>query len=162
VILVATDGSRTAEAAARLARELAAASGERLLFVTVWRELRGDFGIPLHHMIPSLLEIERDWAEGTLAAAAAEAEAAGIDVEAVSRRGEPVEEICAVARRHRPRMIVVGAHGWGRIEGALVGSVSTGVVHHAPCPVLVVPDPDLVRRVEPASIGAHDIPRRER
>jgi hypothetical protein len=33
---------------------------------------------------------------------------------------------------------VVGSHGWGPLKRALFGSVSTGVLHHAKRPVLVV------------------------
>ena len=35
-------------------------------------------------------------------------------------------------------MIVVGARGMGAVKGALLGSVSQHVIHHARCPVLVV------------------------
>jgi nucleotide-binding universal stress UspA family protein len=38
-------------------------------------------------------------------------------------------------------MIVVGAHGWGAVKRLVFGSVSLGVLHEAPCPVLVAPAP---------------------
>jgi nucleotide-binding universal stress UspA family protein len=136
-ILVPTDGTESARAAMRVAFELARASGDPLLFVTVWRELRGDFGLPL----PFTAEVERDWARETLAAAAAEAEAADLEAETVSRHGSPADEICAVARERGVRMIVIGSHGFGPLAGAIFGSVSSGVLDHAPCPVLVVPEP---------------------
>ena len=60
-------------------------------------------------------------------------------------RGLPVEEICLAAERYEPRFLVIGSHGWGTLKHALVGSVSTGVLHRAKCPVLVVPaDADVV------------------
>jgi nucleotide-binding universal stress UspA family protein len=111
------------------------------MLVTVWRELRGDFGLPLHMLVPELMDVERDRAEDVLRAAAAEAEAARVEAETISRHGAAVDEICAVARERQPRMIVIGSHGWGPIERAVFGSVSSGVLHHATCPVVVVPAP---------------------
>jgi nucleotide-binding universal stress UspA family protein len=138
MILVATDGSEPALAATRVALELASGIADRVLFVTAWRELRGDFGLPLAAAVPDLAAVERDWARDTLAAAAAQAEEAGVEAETVTRHGKPVEEICAVARERDVRMIVVGSHGGGAVSSALLGSVSAGVVRNAPCPVLVV------------------------
>ena len=38
-------------------------------------------------------------------------------------------------------MIVVGSRGRGAIASTVLGSVSSGLVHNADVPVLVVPDP---------------------
>ncbi len=47
MILVATDGAEQALPATRVALDLASGTGDTVLFVTAWRELRADFGVPL-------------------------------------------------------------------------------------------------------------------
>jgi nucleotide-binding universal stress UspA family protein len=50
----------------------------------------------------------------------------------------PVDEICLAAETYKPRFLVLGSHGWGAVKRGVFGSVSTGVLHRAKCPVLVV------------------------
>jgi nucleotide-binding universal stress UspA family protein len=141
IILVGTNGSAPSAAAARFALELAAACGDRVVFVTAWKELRGDWGMPLHLLVPELKDIERDWAATHSAAAAQTAEAAGVVAQAVIRHGDAADVICDVANEVRPRLIVVGTHGWTAVERLFAGSVADKVTHEASWPVLVVPEP---------------------
>jgi nucleotide-binding universal stress UspA family protein len=53
-----------------------------------------------------------------------------------ARIGHPVDELVAAAED--ADLLVVGSRGAGVVSRALLGSVSTGVVHHAPCTVVVV------------------------
>ena len=53
--------------------------------------------------------------------------------------GTPASKIIEVAKEWPADLVVMGSHGRGKIEGLLLGSVSQAVLHHAPCPVLVVP-----------------------
>jgi nucleotide-binding universal stress UspA family protein len=52
------------------------------------------------------------------------------------RVGDPVDELIAAAREHHADLIVVGG-GKTRLERALHGSVSSSLIHRAPCDVLV-------------------------
>ena len=52
--------------------------------------------------------------------------------------GEPGPMICDVAERVGADIIVIGSHGHGWFQRVLLGSVSTHVLHHAHCPVLVI------------------------
>lgn len=51
-------------------------------------------------------------------------------------RGHPVVELTNAARD--AQLLVVGHRGHGGFTGMLLGSVASGVLHHASCPVAVV------------------------
>lgn len=63
---------------------------------------------------------------------------AGFAVQEAPKLGKPADEILKVAKRHKADMIVTGAKGLGAIGRVLLGSVSTRVVQHSSCSVLVV------------------------
>ena len=63
---------------------------------------------------------------------------AGFTAEPVCQLGKPAEEVMEVASNHRADLIVMGAKGLDAVSRFLIGSVSTRVVQHANCSVLVV------------------------
>jgi nucleotide-binding universal stress UspA family protein len=66
-----------------------------------------------------------------------------LSVTTVVRRGDPAEEILALLREEPFDLLCMGARGLGRVSGALLGSVSTAVLHHSPVPVVILhPPPD--------------------
>ena len=62
-------------------------------------------------------------------------------VTTVLRHGDPAEEILALVRAEPFDLICMGARGRGRVSGALLGSVSSAVLHHSPVPVVVMHPP---------------------
>ena len=63
---------------------------------------------------------------------------AGFTAEPVYQLGNRAEKIMKVASKHHADLIVMGAKGLGAIDRFLLGSVSTRVVQHSSCSVLVV------------------------
>jgi len=63
---------------------------------------------------------------------------AGFTAEPLYQLGNPAEEIMTVAAKQHADLIVMGAQGLGAMGRFLLGSVSTRVVQHANCSVLVV------------------------
>lgn len=145
-ILLATDGSPSAAEAQEQAIELAALTGLPLMIVSVQHVTAPAFGAGYGYssgeLYVELAKTERERVEGVLAEAERAATEAGIDCATIVGEGNPVEEICRVAGDVQPRLLVIGAHGWGLVQRIVYGSVSTGVLHHAPCPILVVPAPE--------------------
>lgn len=141
-VMLATDGSPTAEKATATAIDLARLLGSELVIVSVWDipyvgySAMGFAPVPMNE---ELTKLGQEEAGKIIAEAAARAEEAGVETRSAVLRGFPVEAICEAAEKFAPQFLVVGSHGWGAVKRALFGSVSTGVLHHATCPVLVVP-----------------------
>jgi nucleotide-binding universal stress UspA family protein len=64
--------------------------------------------------------------------------ARGIAAETVEPTGDPGLAIVGEARRQGADVIVTGTRGHSTVARLVLGSVSTSVLHHAPCDVLVV------------------------
>ncbi|WP_311765137.1 universal stress protein [Streptomyces zingiberis] len=62
-----------------------------------------------------------------------------VRVRALTQPGSPVQVLLEAARG--ASLLVVGSRGLGGFRGALLGSVSQHVTHHAPCSVVVVRAP---------------------
>jgi nucleotide-binding universal stress UspA family protein len=137
-ILLATDGSATAAEAAKKAIELATALDAPLLVASIWDVAYEPIGFGFAPILPDVDRLGHEQAQRIVDEAAKPARDAGLEVETIIRRGRPVEQVCRIADEYDPYLIVLGAHGWGTFRRTLFGSVSTGVLHQAHQPVLVV------------------------
>src|SRR5690242_8285210 len=124
-VLLATDGSPTAEKATETAIELAKLLDTELLVVTVWTIPYTATGFAPAPINGELAQLGEEQAKKLVLEAAARAEEAGVETRTVVLRGIPVEEICAAADTYDPRFLVIGSHGWGVLRRAVFGSVST-------------------------------------
>ena len=132
---------RARQASGRRRPRPARATGDTVVLVTAWQIPVGDFGLPYASIATTdLIDAERKVAETTLTEAADRAKEIGVTVETDLREGDAAGSICDVAAERDARMIVIGSHGWGALKSALYGSVAGGVLRHAPCPVLMVPE----------------------
>jgi nucleotide-binding universal stress UspA family protein len=97
-------------------------------------------GFPL--MTPSEIskveEVARKTGSNILSDGEKRVRAEGVQVETLLKEGHTVQEIVKTAKEGMFDLIVIGARGISKIRELLLGSVSDGVIHHAPCPVLVV------------------------
>ncbi len=143
-IVVGVDGSAPSKAALRFAVEEARLRDARVLAVHAWLYVpavsMGEPGLLAMPSgdLPGQLDAERHVAEAGLRAAVEEAfeEKPSVEVDERLVEGDAGEVL--VAEASEADLIVVGSRGRGELASALLGSVSSHVVHHAGCPVVVV------------------------
>ncbi len=133
-ILVCHDGSKASDKALKKAVEIAGKFTASLTVVTVIPDL----------YLAEILETDR---MRILASLTGEAEASlrkirekasGIALKTLLRQGSPAEVILAEAKKMKADLVVTGSHGRHGASKFLLGSVSSKIVDHAACSVLVV------------------------
>ena len=138
-LLVGVDGSECGWVAARLAGELARRFGSRVVLVNVVHipaEWLGSIsGVPAGAMDSRMVGWGRQMSEEVLDRGMAYLH--GVEVERRSELGHPLGVLLHLAR-HGVDLVVVGTRGRSELEAFLLGSTSDGLVHHAPCSVLLV------------------------
>jgi nucleotide-binding universal stress UspA family protein len=134
-ILWATDGSDTAARALPYALGLAETDKAKLVVAHV-REIfvgRGG-GYPVL--------AEETELRDTIGRQVEELRSDGLDATYVVRTstsGHAAVTIAEIAVEVGADLIVVGTHGYGRVAGLLIGSVTQGLLHAGVCPVLAIP-----------------------
>ncbi|MDX6233437.1 MAG: hypothetical protein QOH68_2461 [Nocardioidaceae bacterium] len=141
-VVVGTDGSETAERAVADAAELAAASGARLIVVTAFTPAHDHEAGARAQAAPDDIRwmlADRNQAEEKARHGRELAKAAGAgDVVVQTADGDPSDVLLAAAEDFGADLIVVGSKGLTGASRFILGSVASGVSHHAPCDVLVV------------------------
>jgi nucleotide-binding universal stress UspA family protein len=136
-ILIATDGSDSAREAVTFGLELAAEQHANVVFVHVapMTDVIPTGGFGMTAAIPHELTDQDNRCLDE-----AEAVASEYDLPSRTRllRGDVVKEIVDYANLVDAGLIVVGTRGHGALTGALLGSVSRGLLHKANRPVLIV------------------------
>ncbi|MEW5872074.1 MAG: universal stress protein [Chloroflexota bacterium] len=134
-ILVAVDGSEHGYKAARTAGDLARCMQADLRVVSVYDPVPGYLGEP---NLQDALSNRFGFAEQVLARAVEELGPIPGELNTETLEGPVAEAILAVVDARGIDLVVMGSRGLGRLAGLLLGSQSQKVVHHAPCPVLLV------------------------
>ena len=143
-ILVPTDGSKTAQKAAKYAVDLAKQFNASVIAQSVIEE-RSFLGQTVPAAETSLHITERIEAHLREAAERYAGEIKklcdknGIRSKTVITKGHPVEKIMKEAERSKVNLIIMGSHGRSALAAAFLGSVTYGVIHKdTKIPVLVV------------------------
>lgn len=135
-IVCGVDPSPESEEAVRQADRLAPAAARLVLVAVVETEVAVHAGWAASEVLEQLKEDSVSALEA--ATRALEGKRA---VEARLLEGSAASRFVETLRGEGATLAVVGTHGHSRLGGILLGSFSTTVLHHAPCPVLIARRP---------------------
>ena len=140
-IVVGVDTSHGSKVALRWALSQARLTGATVEVVTAWQHpamYAYSYGaIPLPSVDDGIAAI----AEKVLAETVADivgTQGKPVDVRTKVTEGPAAQVLLTAAAD--AELLVVGSRGHGGFAGMLLGSVSQHCAHHAPCPVVVIPD----------------------
>jgi nucleotide-binding universal stress UspA family protein len=137
-VVVGIDGRPESEPVVAEAFRLATETGERLIAVHAWVDpatLGHGAMLPLVHDRRLVSDEEERLLATSVAGWAEKYPDVVVDLRTVRER--PTVALLAAAAH--ARLLVVGRHGHPRARSLVLGSVSQAALHHAPCPVVVVP-----------------------
>ncbi|WP_019413163.1 universal stress protein [Paenisporosarcina sp. TG20] len=137
VIVVPTDGSNGSIKALQYAIDLAKKTDGEIILLNV----QPNFASPNVRNFFSKNDVEeytQMLADEQLKTAKGIMEEAGVPYQAKVRTGLTKVEICQETKEAEASLIVMGYRGLGAVAGVVLGSVSYGVLHDAPCPVTIV------------------------
>ncbi|ACX52555.1 UspA domain protein [Ammonifex degensii KC4] len=133
-ILVAFDGSPYSQKALTAGIELARCCGSELHALTVVSlpEYAGTVG-----EVEEMVGKAQDFYRKKLEKASQQARAKGVELNVHLLFGHIGETIIRFAQEQECDLIIAGTRGWSPLQRLLMGSVSTYIVRHAPCAVLI-------------------------
>lgn len=133
---VAYDGGPEAHAALKLAASLARERDGRLVVRSVVESTMlpsiAGFAFEVQELFDELTQEAQETVERAVADL-------GVPVDARASVGIVQDEVERLA--HDVDLLVCGSRGWGALRRVVLGSTADRLIHHATCPVLVVPRP---------------------
>lgn len=137
-VVVGVDGSPTSEPALAVAFEEAAMRRTGLVAVHAWVEFTSDTAYATARQFlvdwEAVETREREMLAERLAGW--QEKYPDVEVRRVVTGGRPAARLLDAARDGQ--LLVVGSRGRGGFAGMLLGSTSQALIHHAPCPVMVI------------------------
>lgn len=143
-ILLATDGSEYASAAARqcgkIVSELETVKVKIITVIDNFTPMATEPFITSQEFLANIETQMRENAEKIISDAEKimRTDNKNLDLEKEILMGSPKRIIVREAKDWEADLVVVGSHGYGFWSRTLLGSVSDAIVHHSPCSVLIV------------------------
>lgn len=142
-ILIGLDASTHSERVLDFVARMRWPAGSRVIVISVLQPVPSAVtGVYEATALPTDgMEGMRQQLEEVVARAEGALREVGFSTEGRVVAGEPRQALIQAAESERADLIVVGSHGRSGLAKMMLGSVSSHVVTHAPCSVLVVKQP---------------------
>ena len=153
-ILIALDASPHSERALDFVTRMRWPAGSRVIVLSVMQPVVNAVAGPYEPGVVEvgLMEEQRRVLGAVVEGAENRLRESGFSTEGRVLAGDPRETLAQEARNERADLLVLGSHGRTGIAKLMLGSVSSHLVTHAPCNVLVVKTPG-VGAVESGGAG---------
>jgi nucleotide-binding universal stress UspA family protein len=136
-ILVPVDGSDNSYRALDAALVLSEKLGSNITVIHVMEE------IPITHigsekLLNELLEAYKKENQDILSKCSEIASQKGLTINTFLLQGNPASVILDFSKKEKFDIVIMGSRGVGKFKELILGSVSSKIVHHSPCSVLLI------------------------
>jgi nucleotide-binding universal stress UspA family protein len=136
-ILVPVDGSDNSYKALEAALILSEKLGSNISVVNVMEQ------VPITHiesekLLGELLEAYKKENQEILSKCSDIAHQKGITIKTVLLQGNPAPVILDYSKKENFDLVIMGSRGMGKFKELILGSVSSKIVHHSPCAIMII------------------------
>ena len=136
-ILVPIDGSDNSYRALDAALLLSEKLGSNITVIHVMEE------VPITHigsekLLNELLETYKKENQDILSKCSQIATQKGLSINTFLLQGNPASAILDFSKKEKFDLVIMGSRGLGKFKELILGSVSSKIVHHSPCGVLLI------------------------
>jgi nucleotide-binding universal stress UspA family protein len=136
-ILVPVDGSDNSYRALEAALVLSEKLGSNISVVNVMEQ------VPITHiesekLLSELLEAYKKENQEILSKCSDIARQKGIAIKTVLLQGNPAPVILDYSKKENFDLVIMGSRGMGKFKELIIGSVSSKIVHHSPCAIMII------------------------
>lgn len=136
-ILVPVDGSDNSYKALEAALILSEKLGSNISVVNVMEQ------VPITHiesekLLSELLEAYKKENQDILLKCTEIANQKGLTIKTFLLQGNPASAILDYNKKEKFDLVIMGSRGLGKFKELILGSVSSKIVHHSPCAVLLI------------------------
>jgi nucleotide-binding universal stress UspA family protein len=135
--LVPVDGSDISYRALDTALFLSERLGSKITAIHVMEQVPTVY-IQSQKLLDELFEAHKNESQKILDKCSSIATQKGIVINTTLLEGNPASTILEFSQREKYEVIIIGRRGMGHFRELVLGSVSSKVLHHSSCPVLLI------------------------